>query len=153
MSSVISPPRPPAAKPSGNGNTAHAASRPNGNGNGAGATVGYSKQDAEQLRAMILAAVAKGEMTVEQASKELSAIVEVRTTGGRLYLKVSRKGAVSLYGMNVQFPVTLYADQWERLFDFIPEIKKFIAEWDGRDYHGESQGTEYTAQLSRKQRG
>ena len=33
----------------------------------------------------------------------------------KLTYKVSGKGAVSVYGMG-RFPVTLYAEQWERLF-------------------------------------
>jgi hypothetical protein len=31
-------------------------------------------------------------------------------------MKVSQKGAISVYGMG-RFPVTLYADQWTRLDD------------------------------------
>ena len=31
-------------------------------------------------------------------------------------MKVSQKGAVSVYGMG-RFPVTLYADQWKRIDD------------------------------------
>ena len=31
-----------------------------------------------------------------------------------LKMKVSQKGAVSIYGMG-RFPVTLYADQWKRI--------------------------------------
>ena len=31
-----------------------------------------------------------------------------------LQMKVSQKGAVSVYGMG-RFPVTLYADQWKRI--------------------------------------
>src|SRR5262249_34513867 len=34
---------------------------------------------------------------------------------GELKFKVSGKGAVSVYGLNARFPVTLYADQWARL--------------------------------------
>ena len=33
----------------------------------------------------------------------------------RLRLKVSQKGAVSVYGLQARFPVTLYAAQWEKL--------------------------------------
>ena len=33
-----------------------------------------------------------------------------------LKMKVSQKGAVSVYGMG-RFPVTLYADQWKRIDD------------------------------------
>jgi hypothetical protein len=44
-----------------------------------------------------------------------------------LSLKVSQKGAVSLYGLG-RFPVTLYKEQWEKVFPFIEDIKDFIAE-------------------------
>ena len=43
-----------------------------------------------------------------------------------LSLKVSEKGAVSLYGLNRQFPVTLYARQWEKLLAYGPAISAFI---------------------------
>ena len=55
---------------------------------------------------------------------------ELKTTkkrGGQLYLKVSQKGAVSLYGMG-RFPVTLYKEQWIRLLDYSDEIRAFITE-------------------------
>lgn len=42
-----------------------------------------------------------------------------------LKLKVSEKGAVSVYGMG-KFPVTLYASQMERLIEFAPKITEFI---------------------------
>lgn len=44
-----------------------------------------------------------------------------------LSLKVSDKGAVSLYGMG-RFPVTLYKEQWLRVLAAAPEIEKFIQE-------------------------
>ena len=43
-----------------------------------------------------------------------------------LSLKVSEKGAVSLYGMG-RFPVTLYGSQWERLLDASETIRAFLA--------------------------
>jgi len=42
-------------------------------------------------------------------------------------LKVSEKGALSLYGMG-RFPVTLYKEQWLRILDSAAEIKAFIQE-------------------------
>ncbi len=45
-------------------------------------------------------------------------------------LKVSAKGAVSLYGLG-RFPVTLYKEQWTRVLDMADEIRAFIAEHDG----------------------
>jgi len=44
-----------------------------------------------------------------------------------LGLKVSQKGAVSVYGLQ-RFPVTLYASQWMALLDNRDEIIRFIQE-------------------------
>jgi len=46
-----------------------------------------------------------------------------------LRLKVSEKGAVSLYGIR-RFPVTFYADEWERILGMQDEIRSFIREHD-----------------------
>ena len=43
----------------------------------------------------------------------------------KLTLKVSEKGAVSLYGLG-RFPVTLYGGQWERLLSEAEHIKAFL---------------------------
>jgi hypothetical protein len=48
-------------------------------------------------------------------------------TSPRLNIKVSEKGAVSVYGMG-RFPVTLYKEQWLRLLEMAPEIRSFISE-------------------------
>ena len=47
----------------------------------------------------------------------------------RITYKVSEKGAVSVYGLNARFPVTLYADQWARLLDpaNVEGLRGFIA--------------------------
>ena len=44
-----------------------------------------------------------------------------------LSLKVSAKGAVSVYGLG-RFPVTLYKEQWEKLLDMSDDIQAFISE-------------------------
>jgi hypothetical protein len=44
---------------------------------------------------------------------------------GKLSLKVSEKGALSVYGMG-RFPVTLYKEQWLRLLAVADDIKSFI---------------------------
>ena len=51
----------------------------------------------------------------------------VKAQPKQLTFKVSEKGAISVYGLNVQFPTTLYVNQWERLFECIGEVKAFIA--------------------------
>jgi hypothetical protein len=44
---------------------------------------------------------------------------------GKLAMKVSEKGALSVYGMG-RFPVTLYKEQWLRLLAMADDIKAFI---------------------------
>jgi hypothetical protein len=47
--------------------------------------------------------------------------------GGPVSLKVSEKGAVSVYGLG-RFPVTLYQEQWLKLLGMADEIRTFIEE-------------------------
>ena len=49
-----------------------------------------------------------------------------RATRG-VNLKVSEKGAVSIYGLG-RFPVTLYKEQWAKLLDLAEEIRAFLDE-------------------------
>ena len=44
---------------------------------------------------------------------------------GNISMKVSEKGAVSVYGLG-RFPVTLYQEQWTKLLAAADEIKAFI---------------------------
>jgi hypothetical protein len=69
-------------------------------------------------QAEVLAAVAAGKMTPEDAQKALEK---------KLTLKVSQKGAVQLDGLR-RFPVTLYKREWQRVLDMAPQILKFIEE-------------------------
>jgi hypothetical protein len=48
-----------------------------------------------------------------------------RSSSKGLSLRVSEKGAVSVYGLG-RFPVTLYKEQWLRLLDMTEDIKAFI---------------------------
>jgi len=48
-----------------------------------------------------------------------------------LTMKVSEKGALSVYGLG-RFPVTLYKEQWIRLLDFSDDIRTFIQNNDER---------------------
>jgi len=48
---------------------------------------------------------------------------------GQTSLKVSEKGALSVYGLG-RFPVTLYREQWEKLLGMADEIRSFIQEND-----------------------
>ncbi|MDE3198417.1 MAG: hypothetical protein KGN84_18860 [Acidobacteriota bacterium] len=46
---------------------------------------------------------------------------------GSTSMKVSEKGAVSVYGLG-RFPVTLYQEQWAKLISMAPDIAAFIEE-------------------------
>ncbi len=61
---------------------------------------------------------------LERLRSENAALKKGASTGIRM--KVSEKGAVSIYGMG-RFPVTLYKEQWLRLLDMSSEIRAFIA--------------------------
>ncbi|MBK7977034.1 MAG: hypothetical protein IPK07_28485 [Deltaproteobacteria bacterium] len=54
-----------------------------------------------------------------------------RRTEKGLSLKVSEKGAVSVYGLG-RFPVTLYQEQWTKLLGMADDIRAFIAENESR---------------------
>jgi hypothetical protein len=73
----------------------------------------------------------EAEMKAElERLQEENAKLKSRDSAG-LSLKVSEKGAVSLYGMG-RFPVTLYKEQWLRILASAPEIEAFIRENDGK---------------------
>jgi hypothetical protein len=46
-------------------------------------------------------------------------------------MKVSEKGALSIYGMG-RFSVTLYKEQWMKLLNMSDEIRAFIAANEGQ---------------------
>ena len=50
---------------------------------------------------------------------------------GQLSLRVSEKGALSVYGLG-RFPVTLYREQWEKLLGMADDIRPFIQENDSQ---------------------
>ena len=50
-----------------------------------------------------------------------------RPSRGQMSLKVSEKGALSVYGLG-RFPVTLYYEQWTRLLDAAEKLREFIEE-------------------------
>jgi len=63
---------------------------------------------------------------LERLTKENEALkAQARAKPGQLTLKVSEKGAVSVYGLG-RFPVTLYQEQWHKLLDHVDAIRDFI---------------------------
>ena len=62
-----------------------------------------------------------------KSKDELLAIIAAmsKASQSRLTLKVSEKGALSIYGLG-RFPITLYRGQMERLIAHAPQITAFI---------------------------
>jgi hypothetical protein len=61
---------------------------------------------------------------LERLRSENAALKKGASDGIRM--KVSEKGAVSVYGMG-RFPVTLYKEQWLKLLSMSDEIRAFIS--------------------------
>jgi hypothetical protein len=66
---------------------------------------------------------------LERLRNENAALKKGAATG--ISMKVSEKGALSIYGMG-RFPVTLYKEQWLKLLDMADDIRAFIAANDAR---------------------
>jgi hypothetical protein len=62
---------------------------------------------------------------LERLRAENEALKQKRSSA--ISMKVSEKGAVSVYGLG-RFPVTLYQEQWKKLLAIADEIKAFIEE-------------------------
>lgn len=66
---------------------------------------------------------------LERLRKENEALKKGASTG--ITMKVSEKGALSVYGMG-RFPVTLYKEQWLKLLDMSDDIRAFITANEGK---------------------
>jgi hypothetical protein len=67
---------------------------------------------------------------LERLKAENQALKERRRTNS-VSMKVSEKGAVSVYGLG-RFPVTLYKEQWQKLLSMSDDIQAFISENEDR---------------------
>lgn len=66
---------------------------------------------------------------IERLRAENDALKQSSAKG--LSMKVSQKGALSIYGLG-RFPVTLYKEQWLRLLETAEDIKEFIKQNDSQ---------------------
>lgn len=80
--------------------------------------------------------------------KAENAALKARSAKG-LSMKVSEKGAVSIYGLG-RFPVTLYKEQWGKLLDMADDIRAFIrdneAQLKAKEEKGKSQDEAQTSE-------
>jgi hypothetical protein len=77
-----------------------------------------SNDDSDQMKAELERLRAENQALKAGAAKGLS-------------LRVSEKGAVSVYGLG-RFPVTLYKEQWNKLLDMADDIRAFIKANDSK---------------------
>lgn len=68
---------------------------------------------------------------LDRLRAENEALKNKKSNSGTLSMKVSEKGALSVYGMG-RFPVTLYKEQWLKLLAITEELKAFIKENDSK---------------------
>ncbi len=68
---------------------------------------------------------------LDRLRAENEALKNKKSNSGTLSMKVSEKGALSVYGMG-RFPVTLYKEQWLKLLSITEELKAFIKENDSK---------------------
>jgi hypothetical protein len=64
---------------------------------------------------------------IEELEAQLAAEKAKQTRA--VYLKVSEKGGVSLYGIR-RFPITFYVEEWERILGMESEIRSFMKQHD-----------------------
>ena len=67
------------------------------------------------------------EPTYEELKARVAELEKKTSRSGALQFKVSEKGAVSVYGLG-RFPVTLYYEQWTRLFGAAEDLQLFLEE-------------------------
>jgi hypothetical protein len=90
----------------------------NSSENGSGSPSGNNSNDAQALQ-----------KELERLKAENAALKKTSSRG--LSLKVSEKGALSVYGLG-RFPVTLYKEQWKKLLDLADDIRAFLAANDSQ---------------------
>jgi len=73
----------------------------------------------------VLQDLSQAELIAKVAALEAANAALRQARQGKLTIKVSDKGAISVYGMG-RWPVTLYRSQFERLLDSAEQIRAFI---------------------------
>ncbi len=68
---------------------------------------------------------------LQRLKAENEALKSSKPPRGTLSMKVSEKGALSVYGLG-RFPVTLYKEQWLKLMNMSEEILAFIKDNNDR---------------------
>src|SRR5208337_10194 len=89
-------------------------------------TAQLTLQDSKEA---LLARIAELETKAEKKGKLANALSFVYGKG-HVKVIVSEKGAISFYGFNVRFPLTVYKQALLCILDHAVELRKFIADND-----------------------
>jgi hypothetical protein len=81
--------------------------------------------DQEQLSMAILPNLSAENEALRAQLAQMQEALALASRPKAITLKVSEKGAISIYGMG-RFPITLYRGQVERLLAHAPQIMAFI---------------------------
>jgi hypothetical protein len=92
-----------------------------------GRTPSVSRADVVSQNLNIMSSEAEMKAELERLRAENEALK--KPSRGQMSLKVSEKGALSVYGLG-RFPVTLYREQWEKLLGMADSIRQFILDND-----------------------
>lgn len=67
------------------------------------------------------------QLSQAEAAKRIAELEAALAAKNKLTYKVSEKGGISVYGLQ-RFPVTLYAGQWRRIAEIMPDMLKYMEE-------------------------
>jgi hypothetical protein len=104
----------------------------NGNGNPNGDGNGKAEPEFKPVRfALTVQGPSREELLEKFKAGKISAdevLRQMTASSSGLQGAVSAKGALSVYGLNAKWPVTLYPDQWERLLSAGEAIRGALKE-------------------------
>ena len=101
---------------------------PNGKPNGVdvmAATFAQEQAEINGIKAKATESETAMAALIAQLKAENEALKKGKAAAGVLSVKVSEKGAISVYGLG-KFPVTLYQEQMNRLLDHADSIREFM---------------------------
>ena len=93
-------------------------------------------QNFAEKRRSVLARVANGDMTAEDAEHALSRLQFRKVPNP--YARVTHNGSVAIYNLMPHKPVVMTSNQWKRLISFVESgrLSQFLANNNGRLRHG-----------------
>ena len=103
-------------------------------------------QNFAEKRRSVLARVANGDMTAEDAEHALSRLQFRKVPNP--YARVTQNGSVAIYNLMPHKPVVMTSNQWKRLISFVESgrLSQFLTINNGRLRHGKRNFTAHNNQ-------